>query len=150
MAHEGIKFRNAADTQEVQRQFSAEALTPKGVRVNLTSGTGVDIDWKDGHRSEYTFRWLRDACPCAHCNELRTKEGRAPGDPEKQSGAPSLLPMYKEPAKPEEATPVGRYAISFRWNDGHQHGIYSWEYLRANCPCEQCRGMGAAEMGKEL
>jgi len=24
---------------------------PKSVKVNLTTGTGVDIEWKDGHRS---------------------------------------------------------------------------------------------------
>ncbi len=26
---------------------------PKSVKVNLTTGTGVDIEWKDGHRSHY-------------------------------------------------------------------------------------------------
>jgi DUF971 family protein len=34
---------------------------------------------------------------------------------------------------------VGRYALSFHWNDGHQSGIYSWEYLRRVCQCEECK-----------
>ena len=46
---------------------------PKSVKVNLTTGTGVDIEWKDGHQSHYPFPFLRDACPCALCDEERGK-----------------------------------------------------------------------------
>jgi DUF971 family protein len=42
---------------------------PKSVKVNVTTGTGMDIEWKDGHRSSYSFAYLRDACPCALCDE---------------------------------------------------------------------------------
>jgi DUF971 family protein len=38
-----------------------------------------------------------------------------------------------------EATPVGKYALRFKWNDGHEAGIYSWEYLRNVCLCDECR-----------
>jgi DUF971 family protein len=138
MSHEGIKFGSREDSEVAQNKvpLSQEAMTPKAVRVHLSDGSGMDIDWKDGHHSDYTFKWLRDACPCALCNEAREKEGRKPGEPEKPK--PAALPMYKAPARPEEVTPVGKYAISFRWNDGHQHGIFSWEYLRSFCPCENC------------
>jgi DUF971 family protein len=34
--------------------------------------------------------------------------------------------------------PVGKYAINFRWNDGHSSGIYSWEFLRRECACPEC------------
>jgi prepilin-type processing-associated H-X9-DG protein len=54
---------------------------PKSVKVNLTNGTGVDILWADGHRSDYSFQFLRDACPCALCNEEREKSDRLPGEP---------------------------------------------------------------------
>ena len=43
----------------------AFAADPKSVKVNLSMGTGVDIEWKDGHVSHYPFVFLRDACPCA-------------------------------------------------------------------------------------
>jgi DUF971 family protein len=28
---------------------------------------------------------------------------------------------------------VGNYAIRFTWNDGHEAGLYSWDYLRNVC-----------------
>jgi len=109
---------------------------PKSVKVNLTAGTGVDIEWKDGHRSHYPFPFLRDACPCALCDDERGKSGRKPGEAPKL--APNALPMFKEAAKPLSADAVGKYAIKFHWNDGHELGIYSWQFLRDVCPCEEC------------
>ena len=105
------------------------APDPKSVVVNLTAGTGVEIEWKDGHRSRYSFPFLRDACPCALCDDERSKDGRQPGE----------LPIYHAPARPVKAEPVGKYAIRFTWSDGHEHGIYSWDFLRDICPCEECR-----------
>lgn len=110
---------------------------PKSVKVNLTTGTGVEIEWKDGHRSSYTFPFLRDACPCAMCNEERDKTKRRPGDPPKL--APGALPMFKPSAKPVSAEPIGKYAIRFAWNDSHDLGIYSWKFLREVCPCGECK-----------
>jgi DUF971 family protein len=110
---------------------------PKSIKVNITTGTGVDIDWKDGHVTHFSFQWLRDACPCATCDEERKKDHRRPGEPVPQPA--SLLPMYKEKPRPKEVLSVGKYAISFRWNDGHETGIYSWDYLRASCQCEECK-----------
>ena len=119
---------------------------PKSVKVNLTTGTGVEIEWKDGHRSSYTFAYLRDACPCALCDEERSKTGRQPGDPPKL--APGALPMFKPAAKPLSAEPVGRYAIKFNWNDGHELGMYSWQFLRDVCPCAECKAArGTAKVG---
>ncbi len=39
------------------------AADPKSVKVNKTAGTGMDIEWKDGHRSSYSITFLRDASP---------------------------------------------------------------------------------------
>jgi DUF971 family protein len=110
---------------------------PKSVKVNLTTGTGVDIEWKDGHHSHYSFVFLRDACPCALCDEERGKMGRQPG--ERPKAVLGALPMFKEAAKPTSADAVGKYAIKFHWNDGHELGIYSWQFLRDWCPCEECK-----------
>ncbi len=109
---------------------------PKSVKVHLQAGTGVNIEWKDGHLSQYPFPFLRDACPCALCDEERSKTGREPG--ESSHGKPGELPMFKAAAKPVSAEPVGKYALKFKWNDGHELGIYSWQWLRQICPCEQC------------
>jgi DUF971 family protein len=113
------------------------AIDPKSVQVHLTTGKGLDIEWKDGHRSSYTFVFLRDACPCALCDDERSKSGRKPGEPPKL--APGALPMFKATAKALAAEQVGKYALKFSWNDNHDLGIYSWAYLREVCPCGECR-----------
>ena len=105
----------------------------------------MDIEWKDGHRSHYTFPFLRDACPCALCDDERGKSGRQPG--ERPKLAPGALPMFKAAAKPLSAEAVGKYAIKFHWNDGHELGIYSWQFLRDVCPCEECKA--AANRGED-
>jgi DUF971 family protein len=112
---------------------------PKSVKVQLQAGTGVEIEWKDGHVSKYSFAFLRDACPCALCDEERTKLGRKPG--EQVRSQPGELPMYKPAVKALSAEGVGKYAIKFQWNDGHELGIYSWPWLRQICPCAECREM---------
>lgn len=113
---------------------------PKAVRVNKTAGTGMEIDWKDGHQSVYKFQYLRDCCPCATCDDEREKSGVNFGEPPKSKTA---LPMFRDPARPVEVTPVGKYAISFHWNDGHQTGIYSWDFLRTMCSCSECKALRA-------
>jgi DUF971 family protein len=34
---------------------------------------------------------------------------------------------------------IGAYALNPQWEDGHHYGIYTWNYLRALCPCPLCR-----------
>ena len=140
MSHEGIRLvspEEAAREREPAPPLARAAVTPAKVRVLLTEGKGLEIDWQDGHRSVWPFVWLRDACPCATCVDERQGEGRAIGQPRVK--AAELLPMYKPPAKPASAQGVGRYALQFNWADGHSAGIYSWDYLRRNCRCAQCR-----------
>jgi len=140
MSHEGIRFVSEAEAKKQDahfRELPREAVTPAKVRVLKTEGTGMEIEWKDGHKGAWTFAWLRHACPCATCHDEREKSGRQPGEPKPKPQ--SLLPMYEAPPRPESVTPVGNYAISFHWNDGHTSGIYSWDYLRRHCLCKECR-----------
>jgi DUF971 family protein len=122
-------------------QAPSAATDPKSVKVNLTAGTGMDIEWKDGHASHYGFVYLRNACPCAMCEEERGKAGRRHGEPPQLP--PGALPMFQPAAKPLSAEGIGKYAIRFKWNDGHDLGIYSWKFLREVCPCEECKGAGS-------
>jgi DUF971 family protein len=88
-----------------------------------TAGGAVEIVWSDGARTLHTPRQLRDACPCATCREQRV-----------QPATPALLPVLR----PEEVAPltitgmkpVGQYAYSIEFSDGHSSGIYTLEYLR--------------------
>jgi DUF971 family protein len=139
MSHEGIRIMSKeqeASEAEAVRPLSRIAVTPEKVRVLLTEGKGLEVDWADGHKSAWSFAWLRNGCPCATCNEERKLEGRKPGQAKKKPA--DLLPMYAPPAKPASAHAVGRYALQFNWLDGHSSGIYSWEYLRRHCQCQEC------------
>jgi len=139
MSHEGIRIVSPEQAQREDQEHKSmplDATTPKKVRVKKTEGTGIEIDWKDGHQSAWSFAWLRNACPCATCHEEREKTGRAPGEPKPKEQ--TLLVLYEAPVRPLEASPVGRYALKFSWSDGHESGIYSWEYLRRVCRCDEC------------
>jgi len=138
MSHEGIRFASPDEKSrenEENRALQRAAVTPEKVRVLLSEGKGLEIQWKDGHKSAWSFAWLRNACPCATCVEEREQQGRKPGD--SKSKSTQLLPMYAPPPKPSSVIPVGRYALQFNWLEGHSSGIYSWEYLRRNCRCSE-------------
>ncbi len=82
------------------------------------------IDWSDGSRRAYTIAELRDQCPCATCRE------KADADAQQE---PDLLPIISpEEARPLEILgmqPMGSYAYSIEFSDGHDTGIYSLELL---------------------
>jgi DUF971 family protein len=117
-----------------------EALDPRkkptDVKVHVSSGSGVDIVWADGHRSHYDFVFLRDECPCATCNDERRKKETAQAL--SGLGEAGVLPMYKPKARARAAKPLGNYALQIDFTDGHSSGIYSYDYLRTICPCEEC------------
>jgi len=96
MSHEGIRFISEEESQKLAQEAEHRVLAePAHVRVQKTAGTGMEIDWKDGHQSSWTFTWLREACPCATCHEERGATGRKPGEAKPQP--PALLQMYKAP-----------------------------------------------------
>jgi DUF971 family protein len=102
--------------------------------IAISKSTGIKIDWKDGHHSEYSLEWLRDECPCATCTGAHGTE------PQKTSHSnPNPFQMYKAKLKMNSVEPVGRYAVRIYWNDGHNTGIYSFGHLREICPCAECR-----------
>lgn len=135
MSHEGFKFVSAEDAARGEHvKLSGEAIKPAKVQIDKSGGSGMTIQWRDGHTSHWDFAWLRAACPCATCNEAREQEGRAPGVA--KAKAKTLLPMYEAPPRPADVEPVGKYALRFKWNDGHEAGLYSWDYLRNVCDVE--------------
>ena len=148
MSHEGIRIatpEQIARDAEAERPLSRIAVTPEKVRVLITEGKGLEIDWADGHKSSWNFAWLRNACPCATCIDERRQQGRKAGQPKAKPA--ELLPMYAPPSKPASAQAVGRYALQFNWLDGHSSGIYSWEYLRRNCQCGECTFAATETLG---
>jgi len=99
------------------------------------------IAWKDGHRSLFPFDDLRRECPCASCEEARGKREAAGGRPLVVLTGPVLR---RGEAQVTDYRPVGWYALNFTWNDGHDTGIYTYEFLRAHCRCPACLGTVAS------
>lgn len=108
---------------------------PTSVKVHVKNGAGVDIIWTDGHSSHYEFPYLREQCPCATCNDERGKKEDMAST---QTAQFAPLPMFKPKTLAQTATPVGNYALGISFTDGHSTGIFSYEYLRAVCPCQEC------------
>lgn len=108
---------------------------PASVKIHVSTGAGVDIVWADGHASHYDFAFLREQCPCATCNDERIKKADAPPAP---PVAASPLQLYKPKPGARAAQSVGHYAIKLDFNDGHSTGIFSFDFLRTICPCEDC------------
>ena len=83
------------------------------------------LTWSDGHAAEYDYDYLRGWCPCAGCqgHGVAIRYRPAPG-----------------PVTANSIQPVGRYAISIAWSDGHATGIYRFDFLRQICPCPACAG----------
>jgi DUF971 family protein len=104
--------------------------------IAISKSKGIQIDWKDGHHSDYTLGYLRDECPCASCTGAH---GTEPQKTNYSSPAASPFQMYKPSIKMLNVEPVGNYAIKIYWNDGHSTGIYSYDHLRRICPCPACK-----------
>lgn len=84
-------------------------------------GSELAIRWQDGKESYFSLEMLRRNCPCARC----AGEGDLiqPAQASKHVYTPQSFILQK-------MEPVGGYAISLHWADGHATGIYSWAYLR--------------------
>ena len=92
----------------------------------LLDDNAVIVLWGDGHRSLYSHRYLRLRCPCASCVDEMT-------------GQPRLDPnSVSESVRAVDQLPVGNYGVQFLWSDTHYTGIYTYQVLRAACPCIIC------------
>jgi DUF971 family protein len=96
------------------------AAAPTAMR---REGDGLRIDWTDGVSTFVTWRTLRKQCPCATCNDDRSK----PPDPFRVLSAAEVA---AGPPNPVQMQPLGHYAYKITWNDGHDTGIYPLELLR--------------------
>jgi len=120
-----------------EEQITAVAADPEHIAISKSSG--IKIDWRDGHHSDYSLTYLRDECPCATCT------GAHGTQPQRTTySKPELFPMFKPALKMNSIERVGSYAIRIFWNDGHSSGIYSFDHLRQICPCAECRAKPTA------
>jgi len=84
---------------------------------------GLAIRWSDGKDTFVGYKKLRDECPCAHCSGETDALGNvyiAPGI--QKSDSAYALKSYQK---------VGHYAIQLAWEDVHNAGIYTIDFLRS-------------------
>ena len=78
----------------------------------------ISINWSDDAETKYNAAELRRNCPCASCVNEWTGEKILKTD----SVADDLIFS--------SISIVGRYALNFHFSDGHDTGIYSFQYLK--------------------
>ncbi|HEX8068317.1 MAG TPA: DUF971 domain-containing protein [Pyrinomonadaceae bacterium] len=109
------------------------AVEPR--EIEQEGAAGLRVVWGDGRACRYEAAALRRVCPCAQCvNEFTGERMLSP------ESVPDALHI-------EGVELVGRYALNFRWSDGHQTGIYSFRFLRELCEQEQEAGSQESEAG---
>ncbi len=82
----------------------------------------LNILWDDDSTSEIELKYLRDECPCANCKgETILFKSFKPVQIGKDS--PSKYKIISMEV-------VGNYALQITWADGHNSGVYTWEYLK--------------------
>ena len=89
-------------------------MTPSDLRLHRKSGI-LELSYNDGGIYSLTAEFLRVYSPSA---EVR---GHGRGQEVLQTG--------KKDVKIDNIEPVGNYAVKLHFDDDHNTGIYSWEYL---------------------
>ena len=90
--------------------------TPRPTEINLHQASKMlDITFEDGRSFSMPVEYLRVFSPSA---EVR---GHGPGQEVLQTG--------KRQVNIQAIEPVGMYAVKLVFTDGHDTGIYSWDYL---------------------
>jgi DUF971 family protein len=90
--------------------------SPRPTDITLHQQSGIlDVAFDDGANFSLPVEYLRVFSPSA---EVR---GHGPGQ--------EVLQVGKRNVSVKAIEPVGVYAVKFAFSDGHDTGIYSWDYL---------------------
>jgi len=87
---------------------------PIEIRQLQTSGE-LEISWSDGFVSRLKDAALRRACRCTACRQAIARHDAI---------------SCRENIRILSIAPVGSYALQLCFDDGHDRGIFPWEYLR--------------------
>lgn len=89
-------------------------IKPTEINFHKVSRT-LEIEFNDGAKFSMPAEYLRVYSPSAEV------QGHGPGQ--------EVLQLGKEDVNIAQLEPVGHYAISLIFDDNHDTGIYSWDYL---------------------
>lgn len=108
------------------------------VRIDLQkSKRTMLLDWGAEGVWYLPLSIVRKLCPCALCTDHR-------GEPDDLEAELHMLEGMEATATdiPGTVRAVGRYAIQIQWADGHDTGIYTFDYLRRMCDLEGAKQEG--------
>ena len=91
----------------------AEAVTPTSLHLHQRSRV-LDLHFSDGRRFSLPCEYLRVYSPSAEC---------------RGHGSDSPPPEHKAGVNISRIEEVGHYAVRLHFDDGHNTGLYSWQYL---------------------
>ena len=94
--------------------LKAGAPTPEALTVHEASRV-LEVAFSDGARFRIPFELMRVYSPSAEV------QGHGPGQEVLQTGKRDVTLVNLEP--------VGNYAVKPTFSDGHDSGIFSWDYL---------------------
>ncbi len=98
--------------------------------IKREGSTGLSISWSDGSTSHLSSEQLRKECPCAECKEKRGDTSHAKPLTGKKRSLAIVESAIAEEIDLKEIWGIGQYALGIRWGDGHDSGIYTFEYLK--------------------
>ena len=98
--------------------MSEQSMAPSGIRLH-TRSRELELNYPEGQSYHLSCEYLRVYSPSA---EVR---GHGPGQETLQTG--------KLKVTIKDVKPVGNYALQLFFDDGHDTGIYSWDYLHHLC-----------------
>ncbi len=90
------------------------AVTPVEIRVRRASRR-LEVDFEGGLKFSYPAEYLRVESPSAEV------QGHSPAERVTVPG--------KRDVGISAVDPIGHYAIRIHFDDGHDTGIFTWEYL---------------------
>lgn len=89
---------------------------PTDIRLHQKSRL-LELVFDDGYECRLSCEYLRVHSPSAEV------QGHGPGQ--------EVLQLGKEQVSIEALEPSGRYALKIRFDDGHDSGLFTWDYLYA-------------------
>lgn len=113
-------------------RYRAESTYSVNEVKTLSSGDGLEIHWKDGHKSIFHNSWLRFSCQCGNC-----KQGHSGQRIFKISSLPDPIKIsYFSVSENSESPQSSQLSLEF---EGDHQGEISLKWLRENCYSESAR-----------
>ena len=89
-------------------------------KIKVTDKKYLNILWDDGKETRILLSKLRKNCPCANCVM------------ERQKRLPNYIPLLSHAQTTlKDIKVIGSYALQLLWQDGHDEGIFGYDFLKS-------------------